>query len=319
MQGLWLEDQVLTYRKDLPVPAPQAGEALIKTRLAGICATDLEMTRGYYPFTGVPGHEFVGEVVEAPGFEDWVGQRVVGEINLVCGICRACRAGRGHHCEERRVLGLLGKDGVLADYFTLPIENLHPVPETLPDEAAVFTELLAAALEVEQQVHIQPDMKALVVGAGRLGLLIAQVLKLNGCDLAVLVRRQAQVQLLARWGIPAVDERTLTKGAADLVVEATGSPAGFALAREALRPAGTLILKSAFAGDMRVNLSKLVVDEIRLVGSRCGPFASALRLLTAGLVDTASLVSRRYTLAQGVQAFEQAAAHGVLKVLVSGA
>ncbi len=173
MQGLWLEDQVLTYRKDLPVPVPQAGEALIKTRLAGICATDLEMTRGYYPFTGVPGHEFVGEVVEAPGFEGWVGQRVVGEINLVCGVCRVCRAGRGHHCEERRVLGLLGKDGVLADYFTLPIENLHPVPEALPDEAAVFTELLAAALEVGQQVHIQPDMKALVVGAGRLGLLTA--------------------------------------------------------------------------------------------------------------------------------------------------
>ena len=318
MKGLWLEDLKITYRTDLPIPKPRTGEALIRTRLGGICATDLEMTRGYYPFTGVPGHEFVGDVVEAPGFEGWIGQRVVGEINLICGQCEACRAGRKTHCTNRRALGIQGVDGVLAEYFTLPLANLHPVPGEITDEAAVFTEPLAAALEILQQVHIQPEMKVLVVGAGRLGLLIAQVLKLIGCDLAVVVRREAQTQLLSRWGIPAVDERTLAKGAADLVVEATGSPAGFALAREALRPAGTLVLKSTFAGDVSLNLSALVVDEIRLVGSRCGPFAPALRLLAAGLIDTQSLVSEHFTLAQGVEAFERAAKRGVLKVLVAG-
>lgn len=318
MKGLWLENLKITYRSDLPIPKPRAGEALIRTRLAGICATDLEMTRGYYPFTGVPGHEFVGDVVEAPGFEGWIGQRVVGEINLTCGQCETCQAGRQTHCTDRRALGIQGADGVLAEYFTLPLANLHPVPEGVLDEAAVFAEPLAAALQIQQQVHIQPEMKVVVVGAGRLGLLIAQTLKLTGCDLAVVVRREAQALLLARWGIPAVDERTLAKSRADLVVEATGSPAGFAIAREALRPAGTLVLKSTFAGDVSLNLSALVVDEIRLVGSRCGPFAPALRLLAAGLVDTASLVSGRYGLAQGVEAFERAAKRGVLKVLVAG-
>lgn len=317
MQALWLQDQQLTLKPDLPLPEPKPGEALVKTRLAGVCATDLEMTRGYYPFTGVPGHEFVGEVVAAPGFEGWIGQRVVGEINLVCGLCQACLTGRSHHCENRRVLGILGKDGVLAEYFTLPMDNLHAVPDSVSDEAAVFTEPVAAALEIQQQVHIQPEMKVLVVGAGRLGLLIAQTLRLTGCDLAVVVRREAQAELLSRWGIPAVDERTLAAGAADLVVEATGSPEGFALSRKALRPAGTLVLKSTFAGDVSLNLSSLVVDEIRLVGSRCGPFPPALRLLKAGLVDTGSLVHAKYGLSEGLAAFEKAAERGVLKVLVA--
>lgn len=318
MKGLWLENLKITYRSDLPIPKPRAGEALIRTRLAGICATDLEMTRGYYPFTGVPGHEFVGDVVEAPGFEGWIGQRVVGEINLTCGQCETCRAGCQTHCTDRRALGIQGVDGVLAEYFTLPLANLHPVPEGVLDEAAVFAEPLAAALQIQQQVHIKPEMKVVVIGAGRLGLLIAQTLKLTGCDLAVVVRREAQAKLLARWGIPAVDERTLAKSRADLVVEATGSSAGFAMAREALCPAGTLVLKSTFAGDVSLNLSALVVDEIRLVGSRCGPFAPALRLLAAGLVDTALLVSGRYGLTQGVEAFERAAKRGMLKVLVAG-
>jgi threonine dehydrogenase-like Zn-dependent dehydrogenase len=317
MKGLWLEEQKLSLRTNLPMLEPGQGEALIKMRLAGVCATDLEMTRGYYPFTGVPGHEFVGEVVAAPGFEGWVGQRVVGEINLVCGSCFACQAGRSHHCEKRSVLGILGKDGVLAEYFTLPMTNLHAVPDSVTDEAAVFTEPLAAALEIQQQVHIQPEMKVLVVGAGRLGLLIAQMLKMTGCDLAVVIRREAQAELLVKWGIPAVDERTLTAGAADLVVEATGSPAGFALSRRALRPAGTLVLKSTFAGDVSLNLSSLVVDEIRLVGSRCGPFKPALRLLKAGLVDTESLVAACYGLSEGLAAFDKAGERGVLKVLVS--
>lgn len=317
MKGLWLENQLVSYRTDLPIPEPGKGEALIKTRLAGVCATDLEMTQGYYPFTGVPGHEFVGEVVEAPGNEGWIGQRVVGEINLVCGACAACLAGRRHHCENRSVLGILRKDGVLAEYFTLPMANLHAVPDAVVDEAAVFTEPLAAALEIQEQVQIQPGMRVLVVGAGRLGLLIAQTLRLTGCDLAVVVRREAPARLLAEWGIPAVESRLVKANAADLVVEATGSPAGFVLSRQALRPGGTLVLKSTFAGDVSLNLSALVVDEITLVGSRCGPFKPALRLLAAGLVDTEAMVHARYGLTAGLAAFEKATEHGVLKVLVA--
>ncbi|MFW5714204.1 MAG: alcohol dehydrogenase catalytic domain-containing protein, partial [Brevefilum sp.] len=176
MRGLWLENQKLSYRKDLKEPAVSPGMAKIRMIQAGICATDLEMTRGYYPFTGVPGHEFVGEVIEAPMHRDWEGRRVVGEINLTCGHCEACLDGREHHCENRTVLGILGHDGVFAEFFTLPVENLHIVPDNVTDDQAVFTEPLAAALEIQQQVKIQPGMRVLVVGAGRLGMLIAQSL-----------------------------------------------------------------------------------------------------------------------------------------------
>ncbi len=316
MKGLWLQDRQLSFRTDLPEPDAGPGMALIKLRQAGICATDLEMLRGYYPFTGVPGHEFVGEVVAAPGNETWVGRRVVGEINLTCGECTACRAGRPHHCANRTVLGINGHDGVLAEYFTLPVENLHAVPEAVEDDLATFTEPLAAALEVQEQVHIQPETRALVVGAGRLGLLIAQTLRLTGCDLRVVVRRQAPADLLARYGIASVFVADVEENSADLVVEATGSPDGFALSRKAVRPAGTLVLKSTFAGDVTLNLSSVVVDELTLVGSRCGPFDPALRLLESGLVDLRPMISARFALSDGLAAFEKAAEHGILKVLI---
>lgn len=316
MKGLWLEDRQITYRIDIPRAEVGPGMALIKLRLAGICATDLEMTRGYYPFTGVPGHEFVGEVVEAPGHDSWVGQRVVGEINLTCRYCRACLAGREHHCANRTVLGILGHDGVFAEYFTLPVENLHAVPESVPDDTAVFTEPLAAALEIQQQVQIQPDMRVLVVGAGRLGMLIAQTLRLTGCDLRVVVRREEPAQMLARYGIESIFIDAVEENSADLVVEVTGAPGGFELSRKAVRPAGTLVLKSTFAGDVTMDLSALVVDEVTLVGSRCGPFEPALRLLETGLVDLRPMIDAQYGLAEGVAAFEKAAEHGVLKVVV---
>jgi threonine dehydrogenase-like Zn-dependent dehydrogenase len=317
MRGLWLEDRKVSYREDLPMPEIGDGMALIKLKQAGICSTDLEMIRGYYPFSGVPGHEFVGEVVEAPGYESWVGKRVVGEINLTCGRCQACLAGRPHHCENRKVLGILGHNGVLAEHFTLPVKNLHLVPEGVSDDAAVFTEPLAAALEIQQQVQIQPGMKVLVVGAGRLGLLIAQTLRLTGCDLRVVVRHKKPADLLAQWDIGTCEVGEVQENSADLVVEATGSPAGFELSRGALRPAGTLVLKSTFAGDFNLNLSKLVVDEITLIGSRCGPFAPALRLLETGLVAPTGLMDARFRLSDGVAAFEKADNRGVLKVLVT--
>jgi threonine dehydrogenase-like Zn-dependent dehydrogenase len=291
------------------------GEALVKVRLAGICATDLELVRGYYPYTGIPGHEFVGEVIAAPQAE-WVGRRVVGEINAVCGECEACRHGRPTHCERRTVLGIVNRNGAFAEYLTLPMANLHLLPDSVPDEMAVFTEPLAAALEIGQQVHIQPTERVLVVGAGRLGQLIAQVLALTGCDLRVLARHPNQIALLARRGIRSITQDEVPQRRMDVVIEATGSPSGFEVARRAVRPRGTLVLKSTYAGNLEVNLSALVVDEITLVGSRCGPFRPALQLMESRLVDPTPLIEARYPLEQGVAAFEHAARPGVLKVLL---
>ncbi len=316
MKGCWLKDQNLSFRDDLPDPEVGEGMALIRLRQAGICATDLEMVRGYYPFGGVPGHEFVGEVTKSPGHEDWVGRRVVGEINLTCGVCTACQAGRETHCENRTVLGILGHDGVLAEYFTLSVKNLHRVPDSLSDDKAVFTEPTAAALQIQEQVQIKPGMRVLVVGAGRLGLLIAQTLRLTGCGLQAAVRRDAQGAMVAAMGVEPVHIDQVVKGAYDVVVEVTGSPDGFALSRQAVRPGGTLVLKSTFADQVRLNLSALVVDEVTLVGSRCGPFEPAIRLLEAGLVDPTPLITARYTLGDCLAAFERAAQPGVLKVLV---
>ena len=316
MRGLWLENQTLTYREDLPTPEPGPGEALIRLRLAGICATDLEMVRGYYPFTGVPGHEFVGEVVAAPDAPQWVGRRVVGEINITCGTCRFCRTGMPTHCENRTVLGILGHDGVFAEYLTLPIANLHPVPTAVPDEMAVFTEPLAAALEIQQQVHVQPTDRVLVVGVGRLGQLIAWTLSLTGAEVSAVVRRERQRELLAPYGVRPLTADQVPPRSMDIVVEATGNPEGLALAKQTLRPRGTLVLKSTYAGETALNLAPFVVDEVTVVGSRCGPFAPALRHLEQGRIDPRPLIEARYPLAEGLAAFEHAARPGVFKVLL---
>ncbi|MGB4594823.1 MAG: alcohol dehydrogenase catalytic domain-containing protein [Anaerolineaceae bacterium] len=317
MKAIWLENKTLSVQEDLPIPVAADDEAFIRLRMGGICSTDLEMVKGYYPFRGVLGHEFVGEVVEAAQKPELVGKRVVGEITLCCGECEACLNGRTSHCENRRTLGLLGKDGVFAEYLTLPIQNLHIVPDTLPDEQAVFTELLAAALEIQQEVQIKPADRVVVVGAGRLGLLIAQCLNLTGCDLSVVVRRSQPAILLEKWGIKAVYAQDLPKHKADLVVEVTGSAEGFALSRSLVRPRGTLLLKSTFAGEMSLNLSSIVVDEIKVVGSRCGPFAPALRLLEQGKIDVHSLINAKYSLSEGMEAFDEAAKPGMLKVLLT--
>ncbi len=321
MQAVWLENQRLTVRQDLPIPHPAPGFALLKLRLAGICSTDLELVRGYYPYNGVPGHEFVGEVAEVNVDQalalSWIGQRVVGEINLTCGTCTACLDGRSTHCEQRTVLGIANHPGVFAEYLTLPLRNLHRVPDNIPDEAAVFTEPLAAALEIQQQVQIHPSDRVLVVGAGRLGLLIAQALALTGCDLQVVVRRQAPRALLQGWGIACIESQAVSEGSMDVVVEVTGSPEGFALARKAVRTRGTLVLKSTYAGSMQVNFSSIVVDELTLIGSRCGPFAPALKLLADRRVDPRPLIVQSYPLAQGVEAFEHAGRAGALKILLT--
>ena len=314
MQAIWLEDQQIRLRDDVRQPnAPT--EALIRIRKAGICSTDLELVKGYYPYTGILGHEFVGEVVDAPN-KSWIGQRVVGEINAVCGTCESCRAGRPTHCENRTVLGIVNRDGVFAEYTSLPLENLHRVPDSVPDEAAVFTEPLAAALEIQQQIQVRPTDRVLLIGAGRLGQLIAHTLALTGCDLRVVARHLYQQQLLSARGIRLITEDEIQPRKWDIVVEATGSPDGFNLARRTIRPRGTILLKSTYKGDMNVNFSPIVVNEITVLGSRCGPFEPAVRLLENRAVDPTVLIAAQYKLRDALKAFEYAAQAGVLKVLL---
>lgn len=316
MSGLWLDSGDLRVREDLPVPSPPEGEALVRVRLAGICSTDLELVRGYYPYAGVLGHEFVGVVERAPTASSLEGVRVVGEINAACGACTQCRTGRTTHCTQRTVLGIVDRDGAFAEFLLLPVENLHPVPDSIPDEVAVFAEPLAAALEIQEQIQIRPNQRVMVVGAGRLGQLVAQTLQLTGCDLQVVARYPEQHSLLTARGVATLREEEAPAGSVDLVVEATGAPDGFALARKAVRPRGTIVLKSTYKGIVPVDFSSVVVDEITLVGSRCGPFGPALRLLERGTVDPRPLIRDRFPLAQGQTAFEAAAQGGAFKILL---
>ena len=307
MRALWLENQHLHLRDDVPRPVPAEGEALVRVVAAGICNTDIEMTRGYYPFTGVPGHEFVG-VVD--------GRRVVGEINAVCHACGACRRGDVTHCAKRTVLGIKGRNGSMAEYLTLPVENLHFVPDTLSTERALFTEPLAAALEIQEQVAIGRDTHVLVVGDGKLGQLIARTLALTGCWLVVAGRHRKKLQLLENAGIATTDLGAIEPRSVDVAVECSGQPSGFELARRALRPRGTLVMKSTYAGDLTLNMSSIVVDELTLIGSRCGPFAPALQLLASGKVDPEPLIDATYPLINGINAFEHAKKPGAMKIVI---
>jgi threonine dehydrogenase-like Zn-dependent dehydrogenase len=313
MKAVWLENNQISLR-DISQPR-KPDEALIKIHKAGICSTDLELVKGYYPYTGILGHEFVGEVVESED-ASWIGQRVVGEINVVCNQCEQCLNGRPTHCENRTVLGIVNRAGTFAEVTTLPVDNLHRVPDSVPDEMAVFTEPLAAALEIQDQINIKPTDRVLLVGAGRLGQLIAQTLALTGCDLRVVARHAHQQNLLKARGIKIISEEEIQPWRWDVVVEATGSPSGFALARKAIRPRGTLVMKSTYKGEMSVNFSSIVVDEINILGSRCGPFEPALRLMEARQVDPTVLIADEFKLDEALKAFERAAEAGVLKVLV---
>ena len=287
MRALWLENQRLSLRNDIPKPdAP-----MVRVLLAGICNTDIELTRGYYPFRGVPGHEFVGELN---------GKRVVGEINAVCHVCNACMNGRETHCENRTVLGIKGRNGAFAEYLTLPVENLHVIPDAIETEEAVFIEPLAAALEIQEQIAISPDDRVLVIGHGKLGRLISRTLALTGCNLTIASRDSV------------VPEKHF-----DVVVECSGNPAGFEIARRAVRARGTIVMKSTYAGDLTLNASSLVVDEITLIGSRCGPFEKAIDLLAARRVQVRDLIDAVYPLSDAISAFDHAQRKGALKVLLT--
>lgn len=319
MRALLLDEE-LHFVEDYPTPSPPPGEALIRVEMAGICNTDLELVQGYMHFRGVPGHEFVGVVEHAPGAEAWEGQRVVGDINAACGVCATCRAGRHTHCPHRTTLGINGRDGALAEYLTLPVANLYAVPEGMPDEVAVFTEPLAAACEILEQVHVRPTDHVIVLGDGKLGLLCAQVLALTGCELTVIGRHAEKLDILARMGVATlhVERGATVKGLplADVVVEATGHPDGYATARALVRPRGTLVLKSTYHGALEADLTMAVVDEITLVGSRCGPLPAALRLLERSAVDVTALIEARYPFDAVLTAFAHAGRRGALKVLV---
>ncbi|MDQ2997334.1 MAG: alcohol dehydrogenase catalytic domain-containing protein [Chloroflexota bacterium] len=322
MQALLFDGQ-LRLANEHPEPILAPGEALIRPTLVGICNTDIEITRGYMGFRGVLGHEFVGVVQDC---EDraWVGRRVVGEINAACRRCAVCARGDESHCPERTTLGIDRRDGAMAELFSLPIACLHEVPASVPDQAAVFAEPLAAALEILEQSHVRPTDRVAVVGDGKLGLLCAQVLRLPGCEVVVIGRHPERWELLHQQGIATADERRRTKdehneafigpSSFDIVVDCTGQPAGLAVARNLARPRGRLVLKSTFAAESGLNLSKLVVDEVQLLGSRCGPFAPALRLLERGLINVQPLVAGQFPLHNGLSAFAAASHH--LKILL---
>jgi alcohol dehydrogenase len=297
-----------------PRPEPAADEALIQLRLAGVCNTDLELMRGYKGFSGTLGHEFVGDVVEGP--PEWVGQRVVGEINVVCGVCDMCRRGAPTQCRQRRTLGISDYDGAWADVFRLPARNLYVVPEQVPDEAAVFTEPVAAACQVLESARIRPSDRVVLLGAGKLGMLVAQVIRLTGADLSVVVRRDRQADLLNSWGIRAVYRSELPAGEADIVVDCTGTNSGFADALDLVRPRGTILLKSTYEGLSQADLTRVVVNELRIIGSRCGPFAPALKLLADRLIEVESLIEARYSLGDAQTAVDHAARPGTFKVLL---
>jgi threonine dehydrogenase-like Zn-dependent dehydrogenase len=301
----------LALVRDVADPTPGPGEALVRVHLAGICRTDLELVRGYMGFRGIPGHEWVGRVM---GSEDpaLVDRRVVGEINLACRSCPTCAAGLERHCPTRQVLGIVGADGAFADFIRLPVANLHPVPDHVPDKAAVFTEPLAAAFEILDQVAIGPGIRAVVLGDGKLGLLVAQVLGAAGAEVMLAGHHPEKLARARGLGIPT----GIPTPGADLVVDATGAVGGLATALDLVRPRGTVVLKSTVAAEHHLDLAPAVINEVTVVGSRCGRFQPALDALAAGQVSVTSLIDAVYPLSEGAAAFELAATPGTFKVLL---
>jgi alcohol dehydrogenase len=292
--------------------AARPGEARVRVRVAGVCATDLELRKGYMGFGGVMGHEWVGTVDDAPN-PGWVGRRVVGDINVSCGTCDTCRAGRPTHCPARTVTGIVGRDGAFAEAISLPLANLHAVPDGVADDAAVFVEPLAAACRILEQVHVRPSDRVVVIGTGRLGQLCARVLALVA-EVVAVGRNPASLARLPEHVRKASPSDRLT---ADLVVDCTGSPDGLALATSIVRPGGTIVLKTTTHDLGAASPTAWVVDEVTLIGSRCGPFEPALRLLASGLVDPRPLIDAVLPLSRGVEALDLAARPDVIKVLIT--
>lgn len=314
MYALRVVNSHLSLHKDVAVPQPRAGEVLLAPRVTGICGTDLELLRGYYSFDGVPGHEFVADVVSGP--DEWLHRRVVCEINIGCGTCDYCLRGAREHCEKRQVIGIRDRDGAFAQYLTAPVANLHVVPDHISDEEAVFVEPLAAALHIQRQVHIEKHHRVLVLGAGKLGQLVVRTLLPIGCELLVCARSGARMNRLDARGVKTCFPDELPEKYFDIVIECTGNAAGFEHAINAIRGLGTLILKSTYAAGVTINASRIVVDEIQVLGSRCGDFEAALQWLSQRRIDLSDLVSARFPLSKGIEAFAHARLPDQFKVLV---
>lgn len=322
MQALYLKNNQIELLDNYPVPTLQAGEVLVHVTLAGICSTDLELVKGYYPYDGVLGHEFVGVVEQCADTADsaWLGKRVVGTINLSPACGGTCGLRCPEHCPDRTVLGIINKDGVFAQYISLPVQNLLLVPDSVSDEQAVFTEPLAAAARVTEQVAVA-GKRAAVIGPGRLGLLVAQVLRHAGADVTVIGRSTPSLQLPQQLGLSIVQGSDNAQAGFDLIVETTASPAGFRAAVDLVRPNGTIVLKSTYAettdfGSIAPLMAAVVVREITLIGSRCGPFDKALHLLEIAAVDVGCMISAEYPLSEALAAFDYATKKGVRKVLL---
>lgn len=315
MKALYFDGKLALREAEMPRAGPE--EALVEVLLAGLCGTDREILKGYSSFRGIPGHEFVGRVVECRD-RNWQGKRVVGEINMACGECEYCLWGLGRHCPRRTVMGIVKRDGALAEYLSLPVVNLHEVPEEIPDEAAVFTEPVAAAAEILEQLQSLPTRRVLVLGDGRLGLLVAQVLHTAAAQITVAGKHASKLALARSWGLTVADvlKDPLPSAAFAMVVEATGSPTGLTEALRLVEPRGTVVMKSTFRDSARFDTAKLVVDEINLLGSRCGSFSAALELIRRGHVKVQELVSKTFPLDAGLEAFEYLDQPACLKVLV---
>jgi len=302
--------------KHVPDPVPSSGEGLVKILKVGICNTDLEMVKGYMPFSGILGHEFVGRVEEAPE-RKWIGQRIVSEINISCRTCAFCFRGETKHCPSRQVLGISKKDGVFAEYITLPMKNFYKLPENVSTSDGVFTEPLAAALEILEQVRITRETRVLVLGDGKLGMLIAQVLGLESDAVSCVGKHERHLKLLEKHGIQTALKGDALEPGFPLVIEATGNEEGLNEALRMVRPKGTVVLKSTFRGESSLDVSKVVVDEIHLIGSRCGPFPKAVDLLHSKRIDVQDMMDGDFPLEHFHDAFQLAKKPGALKVLLT--
>jgi threonine dehydrogenase-like Zn-dependent dehydrogenase len=314
MRALYWDERELTLQSAYGVPRSDPRHALIKVHLAGVCSTDLQIFNGYMGFKGVPGHEFVGSVVEGPS--EFVGKRVVGEINFGCGQCDACRRDLSRHCPNRSVMGIVNADGAFTDYVSVPVENLHLVSDNISDEEAVFTEPLAAAFEILTQIQLDPGDDVLVLGDGKLGNLCAQVLRLTGAKITALGKHADKLALIKKAGVRTILLSDWQAKLFDVVVEATGSASGFELALSAVRPRGTLVLKSTIAGNHQTSLAPVVINEINVIGSRCGPFSDALAALAVKQIAVTPLIEKVYSLDDGVAAMTHAARPGARKILL---
>ncbi len=297
-------DHGLNFRSDYPAPVRAPGESLVRVALAGICGTDLEIASGYMKYRGVPGHEFVGTVVETSS-PHLRARRVVGEINAGCGRCATCAAGLARHCANRTVLGILGRDGAFAETLRLPDANLIPIPDSMPDDVAVFTEPVAAACEILEQVHLARNKSIAVLGDGRLGALVALVLKAEGHLPLVCGHHREKLARLAELGLATADEASLAEKF-EVVIDCSGSGVGLQRAMELVKPRGTIILKSTAADGAEINLAPVVINEITVIGSRCGCFGPALTALEAGRIDPRQLIDATFALEDGLAAFEAA-------------